>query len=281
MAGAIGRTSEEAGAEAIPKKPISQKGSYNKRVFDMLITNKPTTLTKAQRAEGPVSNRAQREHEEFLTKGKRKKVLLKDPYHDSKVSAMNHLSNKESLEIELLKTVQKLADLKRELSSVRRDTCIMQDFTIQGLFGLFDKKQKGQVGLQEAEYGFSRFGIYSHKSDICLLLKTFDRKARGVLDFEDFFCMVVPQDKEIRELVESRSQKSVELDFIQSISKDTFQSVQTTLEKLLDYAIAAECLKQRLIFDKAIDLTQAFMLFPKKNKKFITAADVINDNPVR
>ncbi len=247
----------------------------------MLISNKPTTLTKAQRAEGPVSNRALREHEEYLTKGKRKKVLLKDPYHDSKASAKNHLSNKESLEVELLKTVQKLAELKRELSAAKRDTCILQDFNVQSLFGHFDQKQKGRVGLQEAEVGFSRLGIFAHRSDICLLLKTFDQKARGVLDFEDFFCMFVPRDADVREIVESRSHRATDADFIQSISRDTFQSIQSTLEKLLNYAIAAECLKQRLVFDKAVDLTQAFLLFPKKHKKFVTVEDVEVAHPAR
>ena len=246
----------------------------------MTLSSGSTRLSKAQKSKGPVGNKAEREHDDFLEKGKRKKVLVKEPFHDTRISAANHLSKAGYYELEILKTVQKLAELKRDINSSKRDLCLRQDFQVMNLFLHFDKGEKRKIGLMEAEVSLAQLGLFPHKSDICLLLKSFDRKFKGILDFDDFYNMLVPNDEEMQEIIESRHETPLnEREYIKSISKDTFQALQKTLQNLIEYAVSTECLKQRLVFEVGVNLTQAFSLFPKSNNRILSIRDVGYSKP--
>lgn len=74
--------------------------------------------------------------------------------HDSKLLSENHFNKKEYYETELLKTLSRMMELNKVLTSSRNDLCMRPDFNIVAFFRHFDKKAKGVIGLAEAELGF-------------------------------------------------------------------------------------------------------------------------------
>ena len=259
--------------------------SRKNRVFNMMLTQGDVKVLKDGDAkhgltlasEKYISIAQQKIHTDFVTKGKRKHVLLKNFIHDSKLLSNNHASKRFYYEIELLKTLSKIMELYRDLTSARFDLCLREEFNVLTLFKYFDRKQKGIFGLSEAELSLAEFGMFPHRSDLCLTLKSFDRNAKGRLNYEDFCSMIIPKDKEFRSMMIDRIKiEPADMDktYMSTISEDTFNALIRYFSQLITYSVCTEALKQRLIHEVGIDLSSSFSYLPKTHKSMLSGLDL-------
>lgn len=261
------------------------KETRKNRVFNMILKQGEVKVLKDDDAKHGltlasgkyVSIAEQKVHTDFVTRGKRKQVLLKQFIHDSKLLANNHASKRYYYEIELLKTTCKIAELYRDLTSARFDLCLREEFNALSLFRHFDRKQKGVFGLAEAELSLAEFGMFPHRSDLCLTLKSFDRQSKARLNYEDFCGMIIPKDKEFRSMMIDRIKlDTADMDkvYMSTISEDTFNALTRFFSQLITYSVCTEALKQRLIHEVGIDLNAAFGYLPKGQKSLLAGIDL-------
>ena len=219
-------------------------------------------------------------HSEFINKGKRKKVLIKEFLHDSKLLTKNHAKKRLLYEIEMLKTIQKIAELIRELSKVQNDLAMYDDFNIMHLFKHFDKSGKAVIVLSDFESGLYDIGILPHRNDICLLMKTFDEKSKARLTYDEFCKMILPKDETFQSMMTQRINRAkvrpgeFEMSLKQLISKDTLGAIIRLFDALLTFSVSLEALKQRLMYDVGVELTMAFALIPKSQPNALAVRDL-------
>ena len=109
-----------------------------------------------------ISIAEQKIHSDFVDKNKRKKVLLKDFLHDTKLLANNHNAKRFYYEIELLKTMNRITELQRNVMAAKFDLCLREDFNVLNLYNHFNRRDSKLIGLPEFELGLAEFGLYPH-----------------------------------------------------------------------------------------------------------------------
>jgi Ca2+-binding EF-hand superfamily protein len=227
----------------------------------------------------------EKKHLRFIKQDKRKEVLAKTFLHDSKLLAEHHYRNKEVFEIEILKTIQAMCQQHEQVLKIQNDLAMREDFDIILLFAHMDRSKKGVIGLKDFETGMARIGIFPHRSDICLLMKTYDLQTESKLDFSTFSCMIMPEDLEFKQLMLERIQRSqatqnpidihrTENGYLSTISKDTYHTLVRLFDKLLIMVVALEALKQRLQSKIGVDLSQSYKLLQKQNSTLLTTRDL-------
>lgn len=227
----------------------------------------------------------EKKHTRFVKQDKRKDVLSKTFLHDSKLLASHHHQNKEAFEVEVLKTIQAMSQQHEEVAKIQNDLAMREDFDVVLLFAHMDSAKKGELYLKDFQTGLARIGIYPHKIDLCLLMKTFDVEGQAKLDFSSFSSMIVPQDPEFQQLILERIQrsqtglntqtkKSQHDNYLSTVSQDTYHTLVRLFDKLLILVVSLEALKQRLQSAVGVDLSQTFMLLPKKNSSLLSTRDL-------
>ena len=103
--------------------------------------------------------------------------------------------------IEVMKSESKIEDAKIDLA-------MKPDFNCEDAFRIFEYNGRGFITPEDLRYGLNLLDIYVTDSDINLLMKRFDLLKDGYLNYENFFDMVVPFEKQCRDMVEIREPNS-------------------------------------------------------------------------
>ena len=83
-----------------------------------------------------------------------------------------------------------------------------EDFNCEDAFRLFESNGKGTLDKNDLKNGLNLLGINPTEQDLNLLLKRFDLQKNGFINYADFFDLVVPFEKNQRQIVENREPKS-------------------------------------------------------------------------
>lgn len=264
--------------------PGHPKDTHKQKIFNMHLMQGHLKVEKDSDAKLGVTLKSgkyisaaeQRVHSDFVNNNKRKNVLLKQYLHDTRLLSKNHDSKVFYYELELLKTLLKISELQRNLTSCKFDLCLREDFNLFTLFKHFDRKKASSIGLPEFENGLAEFNMFPHRSDLCLVLKSYDRRLKTRIDFEDFCSMMVPRDQQFSNMMMERVKlnKEQEGNYIRTISEDTFKALTTFFNELIAYSVASEALRQRLITEVGIDLHLAFIHLPKAHRSLLSSVDL-------
>ena len=256
------------------------------KVIEAFIVDGSDATKPVGQADPAFKNLAdEKKHMRFIKHDKRKDVLSKTFLHDSKLLASHHHEHKGAFEIEVLKTIQAMCEQHEEVFKIQNDLAMREDFDVFRFFGHMDRGKKAVLDLKDFETGLARIGIYPHRSDLCLLMKTFDIKAEAKLDFSAFSAMIVPEDDEFKQLMLERIERSfatrnhvAETDsgetYLTTISKDTYHTLVRLFDKLLILVVSLEALKQRLQSRVGVDLSQTFLLLPKQQRQLLSVRDL-------
>ena len=119
------------------------------------------------------------------------------------------------------------------------------DFNPEDTFRIFENEGAGILTKEDIRNGFNLLNIYATDSDIKLLMKRFDLKKQGYLNFADFFDMIVPFDKDFRNLVENRIPNSCcNCRCPDVFSLNTRNSLKNLFEMIIDYENKFNCMKK-------------------------------------
>ena len=101
----------------------------------------------------------------------------------------------------LMQTESQIEDAKIKLA-------LGEDFNCEDAFRMFELDGRGFLTCEDLKYGLSLLGICATDCDVRLLMKRFDLQKCGTINYADFFDILVPFEKEYRNMVEFRAPNS-------------------------------------------------------------------------
>jgi Ca2+-binding EF-hand superfamily protein len=94
--------------------------------------------------------------------------------------------------------------VENEIENSKIDLALKPDFNCEDAFRIFELNGRGYLTPEDIRYGLNLLGIYATDTDINLIMKKYDIYKEGILSYQTFFDMVVPFEKQYRNLVENR-----------------------------------------------------------------------------
>lgn len=132
----------------------------------------------------------------------------------------------------LVLLMQQEADIEKK----KIELALCYDFNVEDLFRFFEVCCRGYLTLDDLIEGLCILGININREDARLLLKRFDLKNKGILVYEDFFDLIVPYEKEYRNMVEYRKPSSCcPCRSLDNIKYNTKIKIKCIFESILEY----------------------------------------------
>ena len=120
----------------------------------------------------------------------------------------NNISDEKEEDNLLNKYLKNLMDAEKRIEDLKMELAMRDDFNCEDAFRIFEKNNKGFLTNEDLKNGLISLDIYATDSDIRSLMKRYDLNKKGFLNYVDFFDMIVPYEKDFRNLVEDKSPKS-------------------------------------------------------------------------
>lgn len=95
-----------------------------------------------------------------------------------------------------------------QIEEAKVSLALRPDFNCEDAFRIFELNGRGFINECDLKCGLNLIGVFPTDHEVRLLMKRFDLQKQGVLNYADFFDMVVPFEKEYRTLVENRCPNS-------------------------------------------------------------------------
>ena len=105
--------------------------------------------------------------------------------------------------------MKKLMLIESQVEDAKLELAKNPDFNCEDAFRLFETNYKGYLDINDIKSGLNLIGLNPTEKELNLLMKRFEIQKNGFINYADFFDMVVPFEKNIRELVEKRRPSTV------------------------------------------------------------------------
>ena len=100
--------------------------------------------------------------------------------------------------------LSKLMLAENKIESAKVNLALNPDFNCEDAFRIFELNGRGFINQCDLKCGLNLLGIYPTDHEVRLLMKRFDLQNQGFLNYADFFDMLVPYEKDYRNMVENR-----------------------------------------------------------------------------
>ena len=100
--------------------------------------------------------------------------------------------------------LRKLMDAENQIENAKISLACNPDFNCEDAFRIFELNGRGYIDQFDLKCGLNLLGVYPTDQEVRLLMKRFDLQKTGTLNYADFFDMLVPFEKEYRNMVENR-----------------------------------------------------------------------------
>jgi Ca2+-binding EF-hand superfamily protein len=91
-----------------------------------------------------------------------------------------------------------------QIEQAKIDLALRADFNCEDAFRIFELDGRGFLTEGDLKCGLSLLDVCATDEDVRNLMKRFDLNKEGVLNYADFFDMLVPYEKDYRNMVENR-----------------------------------------------------------------------------
>ena len=115
---------------------------------------------------------------------------INEKYRNDENQFLNYL--KEAMIVE-----QKIEENKIKLS-------LNDDFNCEDAFRIFENERREFLTKDDLKYGLNLLNIYPSNKDLDILINKYSIQKKGILEYGDFFDIVVPYEKEYRNNIENR-----------------------------------------------------------------------------
>ena len=102
------------------------------------------------------------------------------------------------------------------------------DFNCEDAFRLFESNEKGYLDKNDIKNGLNSIGVNPSEQELNILMKRFDLQKNNFINYADFFDMVVPFEKNLRQEVENRQPKSPD-----NFSEKTINDLKNLFELII------------------------------------------------
>jgi len=91
-----------------------------------------------------------------------------------------------------------------KIEKAKIDLALRSDFNVEDAYRIFELDGRGFVTEADLKYGLNNLDIFPSNNDIKLLMRRTDIKRCGTINYQDFFDLVTPFEKNYRNMVENR-----------------------------------------------------------------------------
>jgi Ca2+-binding EF-hand superfamily protein len=167
-------------------------------------------------------------------------------------------------------------NLESKIEELKCDLSSKNDFNCEDAFRIFELDSRNFLTEDDLKYGLYQLGIKASDEEIKLLIKRFDLQKEGILNYSDFFDMIVPFEKDYRNLVENRIPNSC----CQCRCPDIFNlNTKSQIKKVFEFLIDSENKLNQMKKDFAslrVVLNQIFQLFDVNENGFFNESQLAN-----
>jgi len=100
--------------------------------------------------------------------------------------------------------LKELMLIESNVEKLKIDIALKSDFNIEEAFRIFETAERNYLIDKDLKSGLHLLNVYVNDFHIRLLMKRFDLQKKSFLNFSDFFDMIVPFEKDYRNMVEKR-----------------------------------------------------------------------------
>ena len=155
-----------------------------------------------------------------------------------------------------------LMEGENKIENIKIELCQNKDFNVEDTFRLFEKNGRGILDLDDLKYGFGVVSIFPSEYNMGLFMKRYDLQKKGFISFADFYDIVVPFEKYIREDVEKRIPKTNCAEI--TLSRQVKYSLNKLFKFLIDFENRANIEKKSL----EINFKDIFNVFNNNNQDY-------------
>ena len=163
-----------------------------------------------------------------------------------------------------------LLEGENKIEKIKIDLCKNKDFNIEDTFRLFEKNGRGYLELDDLRYGLGVLNVYPSDFNMKLFCKRYDLQKKGFFSFADFYDIVVPFEKTIREEIEKRMPKTNCAEV--KLNRLVNYSLNKIFKILLDFENKVNIERNSL----NINIRELFSLFDSNNQGYIYYPNFIN-----
>ena len=98
--------------------------------------------------------------------------------------------------------ITKLIIFESKIEKAKIDLIKRPDFNIEDAFYIFCNSQSKVISISDFKNGLKEFDLYPTSKEIKLIMRRVDKDNKNYLNFDDFFDLLTPFQKEYREKVE-------------------------------------------------------------------------------
>ena len=95
-------------------------------------------------------------------------------------------------------------NFESKIEKAKINLACQNDFNCEDAFRIFELDSRNFITEDDLKYGLNQLGINPSDIEIKLLMKRFDLEKEGIINFSDFFDMIVPYEKDYRNMVENK-----------------------------------------------------------------------------
>ena len=132
-------------------------------------------------------------------------IKLPKPICNSPRKIINYNEYEENQFNDFLK---KLMSAESQIETAKINLALNPDFNCEDAFRIFEINGRGFINECDLKCGLNLIGIFPTDYEVRLLMKRFDLQKNGYLNYADFFDMLVPYEKDYRNMVENRCPNS-------------------------------------------------------------------------
>lgn len=167
--------------------------------------------------------------------------------------------------------LRSLMTVESELESKKASIAERNDFNVETIFEYFESQSKPDiVNINNVQRGLNAFSVYPNEDELYLFMKRYDLNHKGFITYTEFFDIVTPYEKNIRDLVEMRTASENPNNLLLFQTKNLLKDL---FEAILNFECHIEKLRMQLTYnhDNANDI---FKMIDKDNKGFFTCEDL-------
>lgn len=166
--------------------------------------------------------------------------------------------------------LRELMIIETELERIKSILSVRSDYNIETIFRYFESRSKPDIiNINHMKNGLNAFLVYPSEDEVYLLMKRFDLNLKGYITYTEFFDMLTPFEKNLRDLVEMRTSSD-------NPNNDLLFETKNLLHDLLcmimTYENQTENLRRKINLSSHI-IEMFFGVIDKEKKGYFTCED--------
>ena len=174
----------------------------------------------------------------------------------------------------LLKAVQDIIALERELEQFKVSLAKCGDFNLIDAFGVIDKEGRGYVTASELHDVLTEFNLTVGLDDCRLLFQRYNREQDGAFKYSEFADAFFPFDIKHARLLGTKQLKYSQQPSKLSFEQETLAAYLKVWDKMVRTERAVEGVRCQLAKRVSFDLDQAFASCDNTYDGIVTQSDV-------